>query len=52
VKGLEFDNAVVLDADGFDAKNLYVALTRGAKTLTVVSMEMVIRPRVGAAAGS
>jgi len=38
VKGLEFDHAIVLDADGIeDAKNLYVALTRASKTLTVVS---------------
>jgi hypothetical protein len=37
VKGLEFDHAVVLDADALDAKNLYVALTRGARSLTVVS---------------
>ena len=38
IKGLEFDHAVVLDADGVaDAKNLYVALTRASKSLTVVS---------------
>jgi len=39
VKGLQFDHAVVLDGDGYDAKNLYVALTRGAKSLTVVSQQ-------------
>lgn len=35
IKGLEFDHAIVLDASEHDAQNLYVALTRGAKTLTV-----------------
>ena len=48
VKGLEFDHAVVLDADAYDAKNLYVALTRGSKSLTVVSCGPVIRPKRGA----
>lgn len=37
VKGLEFDHCVVLDADKYDPKNLYVALTRGSKSLTIVS---------------
>ncbi len=38
VKGLEFDHAVILNADYFDdAKNLYVALTRGSKSLIVLS---------------
>jgi DNA helicase-2/ATP-dependent DNA helicase PcrA len=45
VKGLEFHHAVVLDADAFDAKNLYVALTRGTKSLTVVSRAPVIWPK-------
>lgn len=36
VKALEYDHAVILDADSLDAKNLYVAMTRGAKTLTIV----------------
>jgi len=44
VKGLEFDHVVVLDADGFDARNLYVALTRGAKSLTIVSRDKIITP--------
>jgi hypothetical protein len=38
IKGLEFDHAVVLDADGIsNAKDLYVALTRASKSLTIVS---------------
>lgn len=38
VKGLEFDHAIVLDMHDFkDAENAYVALTRGAMSLTVLS---------------
>lgn len=44
VKGLQFDHAVVLDADCHDAKNLYVAMTRGAKSLTIVSRSRSIQP--------
>lgn len=29
VKGLEYDHAVILDVDALDAKDLYVAMTRG-----------------------
>ena len=46
VKGLEFDHAVVLNADEFDRENLYVALTRGKKSLTVLSREPLLRPTV------
>ncbi|MCK4659805.1 MAG: AAA family ATPase [Phycisphaerae bacterium] len=46
VKGLEFDHAVVLDADAYDSRNLYVALTRGSRSLTIVSRSRVIRPTV------
>jgi len=44
VKGLEFDHAIILDADGMDAKDLYVALTRGARSLTVFSRDQTITP--------
>jgi hypothetical protein len=38
VKGLEYDHVIVANADGLtDYRNLYVALTRGRKTLTVFS---------------
>ena len=37
VKGLEFDHAILLDADRHDRMNLYVALTRAASSLTVLS---------------
>lgn len=43
VKGLEFDHAIVLDAEDYDARNLYVAMTRGAKSLTIVSRGPVLR---------
>lgn len=36
VKGLEYDHAVILDADSLDLKDLYVAMTRGAKSLTII----------------
>lgn len=45
VKGLEFDHSIILDADGMDKKNLYVAMTRGAKTLTILSRGQVLNPR-------
>ena len=44
VKGLEFDHAVVLAPDQYDAQNLYVALTRGARSVTVVSTSSTITP--------
>lgn len=36
VKGLEYDHAVILDADALDAKDLYVAMTRGSKSLIII----------------
>jgi len=39
------DHDVVLDADGRDAKNLCVAMTRGSKSLTVLSSSTTITPR-------
>lgn len=36
VKGLEYDHAVVLDANSLSAKDLYVAMTRGSKSLTLI----------------
>jgi len=45
LKGLEADIAVVLDADQLDAKNLYVAMTRGSKGLIVCSKNpIIVRP--------
>jgi hypothetical protein len=45
VKGLEFDDAAVLDADAFSVNELYVAITRGARSLRVLSADRVLRPR-------
>lgn len=44
VKGLEFDHCVVLDADELNARNLYVALTRPRRSLTVLSADSTLRP--------
>ncbi len=37
VKGLEYDHAVILDADSLSLKELYVAMTRGSKSLTILT---------------
>lgn len=42
LKGLEADIAVILEADGMDARNLYVALTRGAKRVIACSTRPVL----------
>jgi DNA helicase-2/ATP-dependent DNA helicase PcrA len=44
VKGLEFDHAIVLDAASLSKKELYVALTRGARSLTIISTSPVLNP--------
>jgi hypothetical protein len=44
LKGLEGDAAVVLNAAALDARNLYVAMTRGSKRLIVCSSNPVLRP--------
>ena len=43
IKGLEFDHAIVLDADTLSAKELYVALTRGTHSLTVLSTSQIVQ---------
>ena len=43
VKGLEFDHAIVF-AEGLKKPDLYVAITRGSKSLTVFSDSQVILP--------
>jgi len=42
LKGLEAEVAVVLDAGNLDARNLYVAMTRGSKKLIVCSESPVL----------
>ena len=44
VKGLEFDHAVVLDAASLSRKELYVAITRGTKSLTIISSSPILTP--------
>ena len=44
LKGLEADVVVILNADGLDARNLYVAMTRGSTALTVCSRSPVLKP--------
>lgn len=43
-KGLEAEVAVVMDAHDLDAKNLYVAMTRGSMSLVVCSPSPVLNP--------
>ncbi|MEK7717106.1 MAG: UvrD-helicase domain-containing protein [Pseudomonadota bacterium] len=45
VKGLEFDHVIVLDANALDRKNLYVALTRGSRSLTVLGTSPILEPQ-------
>ena len=43
IKGLEFDHVIVLNADQLqNRENLYVAITRGSQSLTVLSSSSVI----------
>jgi DNA helicase-2/ATP-dependent DNA helicase PcrA len=44
LKGLEAEVAVILNAGALDARNLYVAMTRGSKALTVCAPTPVLRP--------
>lgn len=45
VKGLEFDHSILFEAHEMDAENLYVALTRASRTITVVAPEQVLQPQ-------
>ena len=44
LKGLESEVAVILEADMLDPQNLYVAVTRGSKALTVCSESTILNP--------
>lgn len=37
VKGLEYDHVILMDPTNYSAQELYVALTRGSKSVTVIS---------------
>jgi len=45
VKGLEFDHGVVLAPDAMTREHLYVALTRGSRSLSIVSATQQIKPK-------
>ncbi len=42
LKGLEADHVVVLNADQLDARNLYVAMSRGARSVTICSRRPIL----------
>lgn len=42
VKGLEYDHAIILEAESMSPKHLYVALTRGAKSISIVTLDNAI----------
>ncbi len=44
LKGLEADVAVILNADKLDARNLYVAMTRGCRRLIICSQSSILKP--------
>lgn len=44
IKGLEFDHAVISDPDSYNAHELYVALSRGSKSVTVASDNTIFGP--------
>lgn len=44
LKGLEAEVSVILDADSLDARNLYVALTRGSKKIVICAQNPVLQP--------
>lgn len=46
LKGLEAEVAVILNADGLDKRNLYVAMTRGSRALIVCSRDQSLSPQV------
>jgi hypothetical protein len=45
LKGLEADVVVILNAHKLNARNLYVAMTRGSKIVTICSPTPILRPR-------
>ena len=48
LKGLEAEVAVILNAGALDARNLYVAMTRGSKALTICAPSPILSPGLGA----
>jgi len=44
LKGLECDHVIILDADQLSKNNLYVALTRAKKSITILSRNPILKP--------
>lgn len=44
VKGLEYDHVIILNPERYSAQELYVALTRGSKSVTIISDTAVLPP--------
>jgi len=44
VKGLEYDHVIILNPEKYSAQELYVALTRGSKSVTIISNTVVLPP--------
>jgi DNA helicase-2/ATP-dependent DNA helicase PcrA len=44
LKGLEFDHGIVLDARSLAAKDLYVALTRGSRSISIITTSETLTP--------
>lgn len=44
VKGLEYDHVIILNPEKYSAQELYVALTRGSKSVTIISDTVVLPP--------
>jgi hypothetical protein len=42
VKGLEYDHVIILNPENYSAQELYVALTRGSESVTVISDSIVL----------
>jgi hypothetical protein len=45
VKGLEFDHVIIVDVETLKRNDLYVALTRGSRSVTVISESCILRPK-------
>ncbi|MCX5891253.1 MAG: UvrD-helicase domain-containing protein [Deltaproteobacteria bacterium] len=45
VKGLEFDHVIIVDVETLKRNDLYVALTRGSRSVTVISETCILRPK-------
>lgn len=44
VKGLEFEHAILLDPEELNTRNLYVAITRGTHSLTIITGVDILQP--------